>query len=483
MAMATLTSATSLTNNRDVSFSSYLSKTEEVFVQKLAGSNKNQEDGEIGVFSAEKYFKGGIDEDSPRLTNIIPRKYHQPKKDEDPVKPNLVHPPISTPSIHSESSWNSQTALLQNVDQRKTTISPRKSSNKNIKHGIKTTTSSSSKNFSFLAGLCCKYCSCYDKDSIDVDDEHVGEISFKKSPVNGTNLFQVQVQPKPIIKSTSLDDLDHHHQTSLSGSGSQIGIKKENYFSFPTSNSSSVSGKLQIQKEGEVLKPRKSLEVFGSPVHDKRSKSFRIERRLSMLSWDTIPAQKMDEIEYSNISGGGGIHNDNESDASSDLFEIESLTGKVNPFLARQGSDATSGCVTPTTCYAPSEASIEWSVVTASAADFSVISDFEELRPPTRIPSPIKTSKEIIPKRRPNILLGCNSHKSVRVAGDAYSRTSDKTDSDPRIMRRVSDSYMPVTRFPAETKLLMGFDARQRLPALNSHSLPRSQNSHLLYIQ
>ncbi|CAB4264614.1 unnamed protein product [Prunus armeniaca] len=75
-----------------------------------------------------------------------------------------------------------------------------------------------------------------------------------------------------------------------------------------------------------------------------------------MLPWDEFPAN----------SGGVIYHNESDSDASSDLFEIESLTGKANPFLARQASDAaTSGCMTPTTCYAPSEASIEWSVVTA----------------------------------------------------------------------------------------------------------------------
>ena len=102
-----------------------------------------------------------------------------------------------------------------------------------------------------------------------------------------------------------------------------------------------------------------------------------------MLSWDATP-----KVETENSKGN---NNDTESDASSDLFEIESLTGKANPFLARHASDAASGCVTPTTCYAPSEASVEWSVVTASAADFSVMSDYEELRPSITLQSPIKT--------------------------------------------------------------------------------------------
>ncbi|CAH2045688.1 unnamed protein product [Thlaspi arvense] len=58
------------------------------------------------------------------------------------------------------------------------------------------------------------------------------------------------------------------------------------------------------------------------------------------------------------------------SDSSSDLFEIENLTGKPKPCLTRQGSDAASP-----TRHAPSEVSIEWSIVTASSADFSVMSE------------------------------------------------------------------------------------------------------------
>ncbi|KAJ9172192.1 hypothetical protein P3X46_015459 [Hevea brasiliensis] len=509
MAMATLTSVASLTqalplensskNLLDFSFSSLLSNSDETFVRKLAESNRNigaqdvkehhylgkkKEDGEIGIFGAEKYFNGCIDEDSPRISSIIPRKYNlQPKKDEQlndhmvPVKPK-GHP--ATPSVRSESSWDSQSALLQCV-QRNTSETKKDKVHRKV-----------GKNF--LAGLGCK-CSCFHKDSIDGDDEHIGEISFKKSP-NAAVL-----EGKTITEELSKSSLDLDHKPR---SGSRvkeenincqnlekwgIGMNKENCFSFPTSNSEagSVPNKLQLRQEEEV-NPRKSLEVFGSPVHDKRSKSFRIGRRLSMFSWEAAP--RMEEIDYSATSGG--VYNDNESDASSDLFEIESHTGKFTPFLARQGSNATSGCLTPTTCYAPSEASIEWSVVTASAADFSVMSDYEELRPPTTLPSPIKTIPTTVnaksetskdtPGRRSSILLGCNSHKAVRVAGDAY-KTNDKASFDPRL-RRVSDSYTPVTRFQSETKL-MGFDPRQRQQAFSTHLHPWSHPSQSFhpYIQ
>ncbi|KAJ9187499.1 hypothetical protein P3X46_002948 [Hevea brasiliensis] len=498
MAMATFTSAarftqaSSLENNlRDVSFSSFLSNSEDIFVRKLAESNRNvsaqdvedhhyvgqnKEDGEIGVFGAEKYFNGGIDEDSPRISNnITPRKYHlPPKKDEQlndhmvPIKPK-VH--SATSSIHSESSRNSQSALLRSVHRKTSQTKTNKVHGKIGKN--------------ILAGLGCK-CFCSDKDSIDVDDEHFGEISFKKSP--NTNILQGKAITEELIKASL--DLDHKprsgsrveeeiHCQNLEKLG--IGMNKENCFTFPTSNSEAgiLPKKLQLRPE-EAIKPRKSLEVFGSPVHDKRSKSFRIVRRLSMLSWDAAP--RTEEIDYSAASVG--VYNDNESDASSDLFEIESLTGKVEPFLPRRGSDVTSGYLTPTNCYAPSEASIEWSVVTASAADFSVMSDYDELRPPATVSSPVKTflttvnarsgNSEDTPRRRSSNLLRCNSHKAVRVAGDAY-KTNDKASFDPR-MHRASDSFMPVTSFQAETKL-MGFDPRQRRYAHSTHLLPGSHLS------
>ncbi|KAG8663195.1 protein PHYTOCHROME KINASE SUBSTRATE 1 isoform X2 [Manihot esculenta] len=493
MVMATLTSVASLTNSRgnlhDVSFPSFLSNSDDTFVRKLAESNRNisaqdveehhylgnkKEDGEIGIFGAEKYFNGCMDEDSPRLTSIIP-KHLQPKKDEQlndhtvPMKPN-IHP--ETPSINSESTWNSQSALLQSVQRKNSEAKTNKAHGKIGKN--------------FLAVLGCK-CSCSDKDFIDVDDddEHIGEISFKRS--SNAPMLQGKAISEEFTKgSLDLDDklrsgspVEEEDINCQNLEKLGIGMKKETCFSFPTSNSEAGNLSNKFIFRQEEVKQRKSLEVFGSPVHDKRSKSFRIGRKLSMFSWEEAP--RMEEIDYSATSGG--VYNDNESDASSDLFEIESHTGKFTQLLARQGSNATSDCPSPTTGYAPSEASIEWSVVTASAADFSVISDYEELRPPTTLPSPIKTflttvnakpetSKET-PRRRSSISFGCNSHKAVRVAGDAY-KTNDKV-FDP-LVRRLSDSYMPLTRLHSESKL-MDSDPRQRKHALSSHLLPGSHPS------
>lgn len=473
--------------NRDASFSSSLNSTAENFVRKLTVSNQNLSPGiasqeeqeylgankveeeEIGVFSAEKYFNGAMD-DSPRLPNVGARKHKCIKEEQIKVAP--VKPKIQpgTPSVRSESSCNSQSALLQNVLRNPS----RKQANK-------------VQGKSFFAGLGCK-CSCSDKDSVDVD-EHIGETSFKKT-ANCSSVHEKAIIKEPIKRSQLVDKVNIDESSFAK---EDLVLNKENCFSFRTANSTTGNLPIKVhyeQEEKEEILPRKSLEVFGFPVLEKSSKSSCFDRRLSMLSWDAAP--RLEEFEFAATQGES--YNDATSDASSDLFEIESLTGKANPFLARQGSDATSDCATPTACYAPSEASIEWSVVTASAADYSVMSDYEELKAPTTATSQVKTFSATsndrartipeTPKRLPSISLGCNSHKAVRVAGEAY-RTNEKANHDARI-HRMSESFTPVTRFQAEAELA-GLHSRQRQPALAAtHSLPRSHSprpSHLLYIQ
>ncbi|KAL7132862.1 hypothetical protein ABFS83_12G103200 [Erythranthe nasuta] len=175
--------------------------------------------------------------------------------------------------------------------------------------------------------------------------------------------------------------------------------------------------------------------------------------------------------------------NDSDSDASSDLFEIESLSKGNSSYLSRQASDGLS-CVTPRNCYAPSEASIEWSVVTASAADFSVISDSEELKY-----SNSKTgSKEVVPKVvRPSILSGCKSDKAVGVVGDAHNNNNRSNEQLGNISnsRRhlVGESLLqPLTRFHDEIKVA-GFDSRIRRQSFDARVLsrPGTGAGHLLY--
>ncbi|CBI15237.3 unnamed protein product, partial [Vitis vinifera] len=215
--------------------------------------------------------------------------------------------------------------------------------------------------------------------------------------------------------------------------------------------------RVSIDKRAEE-EGRKSLEVFGSHMLKKGDVATNLERKLSVLTWDAIP--KVQTVPTT--SEGTGIYEDNESDASSDLFEIENLSGSAHPLFNRQASDGMSSC----TRYEPSEASIEWSVVTASAADFSVTSDFDEKKQvestensremnfastPTR-PSKTKSSvgKEA-QRSRPTGLLGCRSDKAVRVSEPAY-RTNDKVKSDPGWHHRL-DSSMPLGKSQGENKV------------------------------
>jgi hypothetical protein len=453
---------------REASFSAYLNGTEEAFVRKLADHSsrnlmpvamtthevqqsvverKKEDEEEIGVFGAEKYFKGGlVYEDNPRTAGMSAKK-HQYKEAErvDHLEPIKCRIQPRTPSVQSESSWNSQSALLLQSGVRNPS---RTNTNKVRRKKI-------------LAGLGSKYCSCSDKDSVEIKEHGDEIISFQGKAI--------KTEPRKTDDLGKLDKLG-------------VGSNRENCFTFPTSNSGAGNLPIQLQfEEDKEEKLRKSIEVFGSPVMGKRNKSLSIERRLTMLSWDATP--RLEEIDFSAPSGGTGTYNDTESDASSDLFEIESLTGKANPFLARQESDATSGCVTPTTCYEPSEASIEWSVVTASAADFSAMSDCEELRSTSikkgasAITNAKAETKRAIQRRRSGILLGCKSQKAVQVAGDAHRTNHEKANVYPSMHRRPDDSFIPVTRFRAET-MSTGFSSRQ-----GQHRSLSPRASHLLYIQ
>ncbi|KAK8655819.1 hypothetical protein V6N13_108385 [Hibiscus sabdariffa] len=437
---------------RDVSFSAFMDDAEENYVRNLSASSrglssnvtanqdehhypglKKEEDGEIGVFGAEKYFNGGIHAESPRMTkrDTIAKRLGCVKDEGiniEPIKP-VAHQ--GTPSVRSESSWNSQSALLQSV---KRNPPGKKTSKVNGK--------------SFLSGLAGCKCYCSGRKSIDIDEVQVGEISFKRPAAHGEEFQGKQTKTTTIMVSREVNKPVAQPW------------KKEDIFAFPATNSGVGIRPVKVSFQGDVDEiGRKSLEVFGSPVLGRRNKALNIERRLKMLSWDSSLKVEANE-------NPKGNYNDAESDASSDLFEIESLTGKANPFLVKQASDATSGCATPTTCYAPSEASIEWSVVTASAADFSVISDYEELiRPPINLPSPMNTfstttrNDKEFRRRLSSGLLGCNSQKAVDVAG-----ANEKAGFDPRVSH-VSDSYIAATRFRGGTKL------------------QRPRASHLLHIQ
>ncbi|CAN7058373.1 unnamed protein product [Brassica oleracea var. botrytis] len=364
-------------------------------------SKKVSEDMEISVFGAEKHFNGDMDSDhSPRLMCPLPNQEASIDRIFVGQKKNSKNS-SETPSLRSESSWNSQSLLLQNKSENKmknhnnssVCNSHLQSQEKNISSNHK-----SNNKKSFLANLGCR-CVCSNWSSVDVVNEKTRTSGLKK------------------IKT----------QLSLSS-----------------------EMKLHQQQQEAILEQRKSLEIFGSPLIEKRIIS-------KHLPWDHSISAKTEE-------------DGSASDLSSDLFEIESLTGNAKPFLARQESSEPES----PDCYAPSEGSIAWSVVTESVADYSVVSECatspvdNRSFQATRIPKIAKSNRETGSQRRKpssgGLLLGCKSHKSVRVSGDSYTSVNR------------TPSYVP--RFPLEANP-SSIETRRKV---SSSSVSRTQPP-FMYIQ
>lgn len=337
---------------RDVSFSSYLNRSEENFITKIAGSLQiptpiTTEEHGINIFGAESYFDKRMDDENPRITGKIGR--NQAKK-EPQMRPG-------TPSTNSEASWISQRALLKNssrIQEKKATL-PR----------------------SFL-GFGCNYCS--DEKSVHTND---AVKSVKREPtgiIHGSNPSFNKPSSKKMVSKV------------------RVGLEREDYFSFPISNSGleNMTVKKQLKEEKATEESRKSLEVFGSDTIKRKE--------VSMVTWDAIPnARNLPEASRSLVT----YEDDIGSEASSDLFEIENF----------------SSCMTPFTRYEPSETSIEWSVVTASAADFSTISDCVEKKTEEQVDGTTKSNRVVKSKtRQGNGILGCKNHRAVRVVEAAFRR-------------------------------------------------------------
>lgn len=472
----------SINNHRDASFSSYLHGDEGILALCLSESNqnintihsnsheliyaspKNVEDKEIGIFSAEKYFKGDMDDDDadPKSTDTSSKSYQHEK--DIPVNINPVKPKVRprTPSVRSSSSYNSQTVLLP------------------TNHQSRNMTKAFCK--SFLSSLSCK-CSCSEKNSVLTDDHVVEAKKHSKTLVEQNNKAAESDQKNktPTRKWSEQEVIPYKKFDEK-----EFPSSREECFNFPVLNPKKGSLAATVESPVEDNAQRKSLEVFGSPrtpITNQVNKSLSFGRKATMLTWDLVNPP-MDETRIP--KNQDVMSDDYESDASSELFEIESFSTKTNSLSGRQTSDGASICLTPATCYAPSEASIEWSVVTASAAEFSIMSDSEDLRSANtknqnRMTRFAKNAPEKeLHKRLPNILSGCKSQKAVRVAGNAY-KESDRATPISQGCHRL-DPSKPVAKFQAETKLT-GFNSRLGNNAFNTRAVSAANGSHLLYIK
>ncbi|KAK2664036.1 hypothetical protein Ddye_002610 [Dipteronia dyeriana] len=380
----------------EVSFSCYVRSSEENFINKLGESfqypnysitsspefpssrslgRTKTAGGEIGVFGAEKYYNMKVEEKGPIIIDTASSIHGYSKRNQvDLLRVKSKSRP-GTPSVTSEASSNSQTALLQRYQRNMS-----QSKQKKVEHGVAADRGKE-----------------YRKEAVQIAAHSPAAVML-----DGRNQQQSRV----------LKVKDEFH----------FPTNKDEFLGIPIAK----SVKKQIAKEKiiEEEESRQSLDVFGSHRMNKEVIEVNLERKLSMLTWDAIPKGSNLSI----TSMRSYVHEDMESDASSDLFEIGNISGM-------------SSCMTPTQ-YEPSETSIEWSVVTASAADFSAISDYDEKklttenittpRLPTTTASKVAKTRFIVEKDTqgslPSKLLGCNSHKAVKVAESAY-RTNEKAKS------------------------------------------------------
>ncbi|KAL2455469.1 Protein PHYTOCHROME KINASE SUBSTRATE 3 [Abeliophyllum distichum] len=290
-----------------------------------------------------------------------------------------AEPPVGSrnPSVCSqESSWSSQNASLQNTCRIETQTRQKK---RFVRR--------------FFAGLCCQG-PCFNKKSF-----HINEI----------------VAPGTISESKP----------------TRTGSKRVDHFTFPIPNTGAENLTVEEESKEEKLdEPRRSLEVFSLGSSSVKGDVARnLERKLSMLTWDAFP--KSGQNLTISTPANTTICDDMASDASSDLFEIENISGTAYSKLKLESDqDHMSSCMSPspTMQYAPSEASIEWSVVTASAADYSsVISDYDEkkvsvARERISMDGTQKTSKT----RNSGGLLGCKNEKAASYVAETANETSEK---------------------------------------------------------
>ncbi|KAK4437071.1 protein PHYTOCHROME KINASE SUBSTRATE 1 [Sesamum alatum] len=340
-------------------------------------SHEIPKDGrEISVFGADKYFNMKLE---------YPMRIKRDSKADGPG--NLPRGGSNStrarpPSVRSESeasTWNSQTALLPSNFQART--KQKRAVGRRI-----------------LAGFGCQG-PCFDKKAVRVNELIAQEACYGAKPSR-----------------TGSERIDHLALAPV-----------------PNPGTGNFTVKKQLPGIANLEESRDSIEVFGSGTTSKKGDiATNMERKLSMLTWDAIP--KGQNPPTSTV-GSGTICDDMASDASSDLFEIENISGSMYP-VQLTAADDMSICMSPASQYAPSEASIQWSVVTASAADYSsVLSDYNDENSvsvmgdkTSRIHATVarnRGGKEAL-KSRPGNLLGCKSHKAVDVAENVCHKSNEK---------------------------------------------------------
>ncbi|KAM6569695.1 hypothetical protein CsatB_017680 [Cannabis sativa] len=491
-------------NFRDASFS-YL--REENLNQKSMknknSSDHHQEEGEICVFGAERYFNTAL-EDTKTSNRINKNNNHlntiNRRSSSITMQNDMDHNTQygggerslapGTPSAYSEAStWTSRSTafLLRNSSRHQHNSNSEKKKKKIRTNGYRK---------SIFATFGCSG-SCSDEKSVYVDRQHHDHHELNKN-----------MRELVLTAQSDHHDHDHDHENSTARAPAtatavveRSSKRSEDQFAFPIlSNKENNSNNNVINNIDQPEDPnRLSLEVFGSKTttskggdrDDIDDVATNLERKLSVLTWDAIPVKPGNHHHHhhhhqhnKHISSVYKIEDSSynlDSDASSDLFEIENITAATrSPELLQPPAQATSSVLvlkpasrqvllgkndnmslhmTPNynsdqyySSYEPSEASIDWSVVTASAAAAdqmmsSAVFGYDEKK--LTASSSMNTSRATAGRggvkyykaarrsgsgggggfkggrsRQNNGILGCKSHKAVRVAETVHTNDS-----------------------------------------------------------
>ncbi|XP_057786724.1 protein PHYTOCHROME KINASE SUBSTRATE 4-like [Salvia miltiorrhiza] len=363
------------TSFQDASFSSYLKSNDHKSQQKILAA---VDDTEISIFDAQKYFSENSDpkemikkQPMPHDTlSSVPRLSSVSSTDGYGGRNFRTRSFHATPTASSEASWNSQTGLLQNPPGA-VGVSLRNFAS----DGGKRRSSAAARKWSFG-----RKCCCTGKKSVEVKDAATSDSEHGAAKRDAYNCKSKQSSRSCSIASEILeinqqksfpspDPAPRQQRISASGRAFVDG------FSFPVLNNAGKPAlKAIITKP--IMNPleepaRDSLEVF-QPVRE--------------------------AVRFNPGSPPARVDDDAVSDASSDLFEIESFSTQTTsyPMYRRRDSldeapafnarrfqcarrsvdEPPTPSVAGTECYAPSEVSIDWSVTTAEGFDRASVSNF-----------------------------------------------------------------------------------------------------------
>ncbi|KAK4377858.1 hypothetical protein RND71_004154 [Anisodus tanguticus] len=391
---------------KDASFSSYL-KPEE----------NSPDDSEINVFDAKKYFSESNDSSPEAQKNLVEQcdlaSVHRHSSvssvDNGHGRNFRTNSFRATPTASSEASWNSQTGLLSNPPGA-IAVSLRGINPNEKKRG----------SFSTRKWFFCRKCPCSGKKSVQVEETNseprteTGSESFavkhnhKVVLKNSTNMSQKNsteiqqraailnsnIHPQTPSSETVINNIGTIHRRSLESESTNITAgtiacqqrmlasvrpftETAGGFSFPILNNS-TQAKLGI-------KPPPTRSILISPIlEDPARDSLEVFQPSSRKSTETDQRCNF-PFPGSPISRVTATDDDVASDASSDLFEIESFSTSIAtsscPLYRQRNSLDEPGTpsIAATECYAPSEVSIDWSVTTAEGFDRASVTNFSTI--------------------------------------------------------------------------------------------------------